>query len=136
MGIGRFAAAALFAAAMAGSAPAPASQVAGGWYMGDWRCTLDGRATRIVWDVASVEHGSSHHGASHGTSVSGAERRGRFWDRGTWVDLSFGRATSTTVHFQHPDGNNWYMRRISATQANGYSTWQGRRYPLSCTKAR
>ena len=126
--------AALAAAAMAGGAPAGASQVAGGWYMGNWRCTLDGRPTRIVWDVVSVEHGG-HHG-DHGTSVAGAERRGRFWDRGSWVTLSFGRATSTALYFKHPDGNDWYLRRTSATQASGHSTWQGRRYPLACTKAR
>jgi hypothetical protein len=134
MSIKRFAAVGLFAAAMAGSAPAPAGQVAGGWYMGDWRCTLDGRGTRIVWDVVSVQHGS--HDGHTGTSVSGAERRGRFWDRGAWAALSLERATATTVHFKHADGNNWFLRRISATQARGNSTWNGRAYPLSCTKTR
>lgn len=127
-------AAALSAAALAASAPAGASQVPGAWYMGDWRCTLDGRPTRIVWEVVSVEHGA-HHGG-HGTSVAGAERRGRFWDRGAWADLALGRATSTTLHFKHADGNNWFLRRISATQARGNSTWNGRPYPLACTKGR
>lgn len=130
----RLAATALLAGVLAGGGPAAASQVAGGWYMGDWRCTLDGRPTRIVWDVVSVDHGASH--GDVGTSVAGAERRGRFWDRGSWANLSLGRATSTTVHFKHADGNNWHLRRASATQATGYSTWEGRRYPLSCTKAR
>ena len=134
MSIKRLATATLFAATLAGSVPAAAGQVAGGWYMGDWRCTLDGRPTRIVWDVVSVDHGSSH--GEVGTSVAGAERRGRFWDRGSWANLSLGRATSTTVHFKHADGNNWFLRRISATQATGNSTWNGRPYPLSCTKAR
>jgi hypothetical protein len=128
------AASALFAATMAASAPAGASQVAGAWYMGDWRCTLDGRATRIVWDVVSVDHRTSD--GDVGTVVHGAERRGRFWDRGSWVTLSLGRATSTTLHFKHSDGNDWFLRRISATQARGNSTWNGRPYPLSCTKAR
>lgn len=134
MSIRHLVAAAPFAAALAASAPAEASQVAGGWYMGDWRCTLDGRPTRIVFDVVSVEH-REHQGHS-GTSVSGAERRGRFWDRGAWANLSLERATSTSVHFKHADGNNWFLRRISATQARGNSTWNGRPYPLSCTKAR
>jgi Family of unknown function (DUF6006) len=134
MSIRQLAATALFAAALAGSGPAGASQVAGGWYTGDWRCTLDGRLTRIVWDVVSVDRGSSDDDV--GTSVAGAERRGRFWDWGSWAGLSLGRATSTAVHFKHADGNNWYLRRASAGQATGYSTWQGRRYPLSCTKAR
>jgi hypothetical protein len=102
--------------------------------MGDWRCTLDGRATRIVFDVVSVEHGG-HHGHT-GTSVSGAERRGRLWDRGAWAKLSLERATSTTVNFKHADGNNWFLRRVSTTQARGNSTWKGRAYPLSCTKGR
>ena len=126
--------AAIFAAALAASAPAGASQVAGRWFMGDWRCTLDGRPTRIVWNVVSVEHGE-HHGG-HGTSVAGAEWRGRFFDRGAWADLSFVRATSTTLNFKHADGNGWFLRRISATQARGNSTWNGRPYPLACTKAR
>ena len=134
MNMKRIATASLIASALAASAPATAGQVAGTWYMGDWRCTLDGRATRIVWDVVSVDRGSSD--GDVGTSVAGAERRGRFLDRGSWVTLSPGRATTTTLHFRHPDGNNWYLRRVSATQATGYSTWQGRRYPLSCTKAR
>lgn len=134
MSIRRLATSALFAAGLAAGAPAAASQVAGGWYMGDWRCTLDGRPTRIVWDVVSVDHGSSH--GDVGTSVAGAELRGRFWDRGAMVRLSFGRATSTALYFKHPDGNNWYLRRTSPTQATGYSTWEGRRYPLACTKTR
>ena len=134
MRIELLATAALFGAALAFSAPATASQVAGTWYMGDWRCTLDGRPTRIVWDVVSVDHGSNQ--GDVGTSIAGAERRGRFWDRGSWVTLSLGRATSTTLNFRHPDGNSWFLRRTSATQATGYSTWQGRRYPLACTKAR
>jgi hypothetical protein len=132
MSIKWLATSALFAAALAGSAPATAGQVVGTWYMGDWRCTLDGRPTRILVDVVSVDHGSNH--GDIGTSVAGAERRARFWDRGTWVTLSLGRSTSTTLNFRHPDGNNWFLRRTSATQAAGYSTWQGRRYPLACTK--
>ncbi|HYG48141.1 MAG TPA: DUF6006 family protein [Allosphingosinicella sp.] len=134
MSIRRAAAAALIAASFAGSAPAPASQVAGGWFMGEWRCTLDGRPTRIVWSAVSVDHGGSH--GDVGTSVAGAERRGRFWDRGSWADLTFVRATSTTLNFRHADGNNWFLRRLSATQARGNSTWNGRPYPLACTKAR
>lgn len=134
MSIKRLAISASFAAALAGSAPAAASQAPGAWFMGDWRCTLDGRQTRIVWEVASVEHGA-HHG-DHGTSVAGAERRGRFWDRGAWANLTLGRATSTSLHFKHADGNTWFLRRISATQARGNSTWNGRPYPLACTKVR
>ncbi len=134
MSIKHVAGAALLAAGLAAGAPAGASQVAGAWYMGDWRCTLDGRQTRIVWDTVNVDHGS--HKGHAGTSVAGVERRGRFWDRGSWANLSLGRATSTTLHFKHSDGNNWFLRRISPTQVRGNSTWNGRAYPLSCTKAR
>jgi hypothetical protein len=134
MSIKWLATSALFAAAFAAGAPATAGQVAGTWYMGDWRCTLDGRPTRIVVDVVSVDHGSNH--GDVGTSVAGAEMRARFWDRGTWVNLSLSRSTSTTFNFRHPDGNSWFLRKTSATQANGYSTWRGRRYPLACTKTR
>ena len=134
MSIKHVAAAGLFAAAMAGSVPASASQVAGAWFMGDWRCTLDGRATRMVWRNVDVDHGSSH--GDIGTSVAGVERRGRFLDRGAWSDLTFVRATSTTLNFRHSDGNGWFLRRLSPTSARGNSTWNGRPYPLACTKAR
>jgi len=122
------------AALLAAATPATASTVAGGWYMGDWRCVLDGRQTRMVWRIVSVDHGSSD--GETGTSIAGAERRGRFLDRGAWSDLTFARATSTTLNFRHADGNGWFLRRLSATQARGNSTWNGRPYPLSCTKAR
>lgn len=134
MGIERLAASALFAAALAGSAPAAASQVAGAWFMGDWRCTLDGRQTRMAWRNVSVDLGSNE--GDIGTSVAGVERRGRFLDRGAWSDLTFARATSTTLHFRHSDGNAWFLRRLSPTAARGNSTWNGRPYPLSCTKTR
>lgn len=122
----------LLAAACA--VPASASQVTGAWFMGDWRCTLDGRATRMVWSNVSVDRGSSD--GDTGTSIAGVERRGRFMDRGAWSDLTFGRATSTTLNFRHSDGNSWFLRRLSPTTARGNSTWNGRPYPLSCTKAR
>jgi hypothetical protein len=124
----------LLATLLAQAAPAPASQVAGAWFMGEWQCTLDGRPTRMAWRVVSVERGGSDGGV--GTSVAGAEWRGRFQDRGAWADLTFGRATSTTLNFRHADGNSWFLRRLSPTQARGNSTWNGRPYPLTCTKAR
>ena len=132
MRIKLLAAAAVFAATPA--APASASQAPGAWFMGDWRCTLDGRQTRMVWRNASVDHGGSD--GDIGTSVAGVERRGRFLDRGAWSDLTFGRATSTTLNFRHSDGNGWFLRRLSPTTARGNSTWNGRPYPLSCTKIR
>jgi hypothetical protein len=134
MSIKHLAAAALIVAGLGGSGPAAASQVPGAWFMGDWRCILDGRPTQMVWRVVSVDHGSSD--GEVGTSVAGAERRGRFLDRGVWSDLTFGRATSTTLNFRHSDGNGWFLRRLSATAARGNSTWNGRPYPLSCTKTR
>lgn len=126
----------ILAAMLLVPAPAAASTVAGGWYMGDWQCTLDGRPTRMTWRIVSVDYGSSD--GEVGTSVAGAERRGRLQDRGSWANLTFQRATSTTLNFRHADGNNWFLRRSasSAGQAAGYSTWNGRRYPFSCTKTR
>jgi hypothetical protein len=127
----------LIVAALAAAAPAvpgSASQVGGAWFTGDWRCTLDGRATRMVWSNVSVDHGGSH--GDVGTSVAGVERRGRFQDRGAWSDLTFARATSTSLHFRHSDGNAWFLRRLSPTTARGNSTWNGRPYPLACTKTR
>ena len=124
----------LVATLLAATTPASASTVAGGWFTGDWRCTLDGRQTRMVWRIVSVDQGSSD--GEVGTSVAGAEHRGRFLDRGRWADLTFGRASSTTFNFKHADGNGWFLRRLSPTQARGNSTWNGRPYPLSCTKTR
>lgn len=134
MSIKHLAAAAVLAAAFAGSGPAAASQVPGAWFMGEWRCTLDGRPTQMTWRVVSVDHGSSD--GDVGTSVAGAERRGRFLDRGVWSDLTLTRASSTTLNFRHADGNGWFLRRLSATAARGNSTWNGRPYPLSCTRTR
>ena len=116
------------------SAPAAAGTVAGGWYMGDWNCTLDGRPTRIVWRIVSVDYGSSD--GDIGTSVAGAERRGRFLDGGSWANLTFVRATADTLNFRHADGNNWFLRKGAGNQAAGFSTWNRRRYPLTCTKTR
>ena len=125
-------AATLLAAAPA--APAAASQAPGAWFMGDWRCALDGRQTQMAWRNVSVDHGGRH--GDIGTSVASVERRGRFLDRGAWSNLTFASATSTTLSFRHSDGNSWFLRRLSPTTARGNSTWNGRPYPLFCTKTR
>lgn len=56
MRITLLAAAALSAAALAASPPAAASQVPGAWFIGDWRCTLDGRPTGSsgTWSESSM----------------------------------------------------------------------------------
>ncbi len=108
--------------AEAGTAP-------GGWYTGKWSCQLDGRPTRMEWRIVNVDYGGP------GTSVAGAELRGRLWDRnGPWATLTRTGSTASTLTFRHADGNRWFLRRGGGNTASGYSTWQGNRYPFDCRK--
>jgi hypothetical protein len=112
------------------STPVSASTTSGGWYVGNWNCTLDGRPTRMNWKVVSVDYGGE------GTSEAGAEMRGQFWDRdGPWVSLKRLSAGADWLRFKHADGNTWYLRKTSNKEAKGHSTWNGQKYPFNCVKA-
>ncbi len=115
------------------TAGAEASTAPGGWYLGKWSCQLDGRPTRMEWRIVSVDYGEDN--GETGTSVAGAELRGRLWDRnGPWARLTRSGSSASTLTFRHADGNRWFLRRGAGNTASGYSTWQGTRYPFDCRR--
>ncbi len=124
----------LVALSLAVSASAPASTVSGGWFEGRWGCTLDGRPTRMEWRIISVNSGGNN-GDGTASNVAGAEMRGRLWDRdGPWRSLTRISSNQSEIRFRHQDGNLWYLRSGPPGQAQGHSTWQGKRYPFTCAK--
>ncbi|MBX9403472.1 DUF6006 family protein [Lysobacter sp. BMK333-48F3] len=113
-------------------APAQASQV-GGWWGGDWTCTIDGRPARMRWTAVDDTHVDCD-GDESCSQSSGARWRGRFSDNGSaWVALNNPRpGVRGGLFFNHADGNRWYLPRPSNGRSNGWTTWNGQRYPLSC----
>ena len=107
---------------------------------GRWFCTLDGRPTAFDF---KRETRSVYTDNGDGTTTVAAGGRvvdtGWFWDRGNWVRLHDIRWTRDgDVWFKHPDGNQWHMSTVGrpGQGLNGYSTWNGKRYPLSCSRSR
>jgi hypothetical protein len=115
----------------AAAAPAGAGQVSG-WWGGNWTCTIDGRPARMKW--FPVDDSDSSCDGDTCSTTSGVRWQGRFSDNGSaWVDLS-NPTTGTRggLYFNHADGNRWYLPKPSANRSTGWTTWNGRRYPLSC----
>jgi glucan-binding YG repeat protein len=118
----------------AGSWPgvAHASQAVGRWYHGDWRCTIDGRPSKMRWQVRDNPTTSCNGNVC--TTSAGVRTVGEFWDRnGPWVRLSIVKQSQSTLHFRHADGNLWFLQ-VSGSRANGWTTWNGSRFPLSCVR--
>lgn len=114
--------------AMTGAAQA--SQV-GGWWGGNWKCNIDGRPARMNWSAVDDSQTSCSDGVC--TSTSGARWAGKFSDNGArWVALRSPREGSRGMFFRHADGNQWYLAKPAGGKAVGWTTWQGKRYPLSC----
>lgn len=108
-----------------------ASQVSG-WWGGKWSCNIDGRPARMQW-VAANDTQTDCDGDTC-TSTSGARWVGRFSDNGSkWVPLSNPRTGDRGgLFFQHADGNKWYLAKPTSAKTQGWTTWNGQRYPLSC----
>ena len=114
-------------------AAASASQVATQWYFGQWQCTIDGRPARMVWRV--VDNPQTTCQGDICSTTSGVAIRGSFSDNGSrWVPLTRPTVRGRRLTFRHADGNLWYLDQINANAANGETTWNGRRFPLRCTK--
>jgi len=120
--------------------PAHASQVVGQWYHGNWSCRSDGRPARMRW-VVRDDPGPSNcrYDARLREQVcsrtSGVTTVGEFWDRnGPWRRLTIQTRGQNSLHFRHADGNPWFLQR-SGSRANGWTTWNGNRYPLQCSRA-
>jgi hypothetical protein len=114
------------------SGPAGASQMVGRWWSGAWKCTIDGRPARMRWDVVD-DSNTTCQGDVCSTS-SGVKWAGRFSDNGSrWVPLRNPRdGTQGGLYFNHADGNKWYLAKPTNNKSQGWTTWNGQRYPLVC----
>lgn len=120
-----------FALLMAMASSAGAS-MASGWWGGNWKCTIDGRPAKMKWVPVNVDDSSCDGDAC--TTSSGARWKGSFSDNGApWVALTNARAGKQGgLHFTHADGNKWYLPKPTKGRSNGWTTWEGKRYSLSC----
>ncbi|HEY0587776.1 MAG TPA: DUF6006 family protein [Pseudoduganella sp.] len=103
-----------------------------GWWGGDWTCNIDGRPARMKWAIVSVVEGDCDGPTC--TQSTSARWKGSFSDNGSrWVALNNPRPGSRGgLYFNHADGNKWYLPRPAGRVSNGWTTWQGQRYKLSC----
>jgi hypothetical protein len=122
------------ACCLAAAIPASAGMTPGIWLDGNWTCKIDGRPARMAWKVID----DTQQTCSGGTcSLShGVRRVGSFSDNGSkWVPLTDPRQESRGgFFFRHADGNQWYLPKPSGNRTSGWTTWNGARYPLSCSK--
>ena len=121
------------ALSLAVSGASIASQVAG-WWGGDWNCNIDGRPARMRWNVVDDSQ-TTCNGDTCSTS-SGVRWNGSFSDNGSrWVPLTNPRQVNRGgLYFRHADGNQWYLPKPTGNRTTGWTTWNGKRYPLSCWK--
>lgn len=112
---------------------AHASQVSG-WWGGSWRCTIDGRPARMRWTV--VDDSRTTCSGNVCSTSSGVRWKGSFSDNGSrWVPLTHARHSAQGgLLFRHADGNQWFLARPQNNTTNGWTTWNGRRYALSCRR--
>jgi hypothetical protein len=105
-----------------------------GWWGGKWSCNIDGRSARMRW--APVEAGINMCDENGRNCVRNDRLRwlGGFSDNGSReVRLTDAREGSRGgLNFRHADGNHWYLAKPAGNKATGWTTWNGRRYPLSC----
>lgn len=118
-----------------GSIPAAAG-LAPGWWGGTWACTIDGRPATMKWAVVDDSQTTCSGGVC--TSTSGVKWKGSFSDNGSqWVALTNARTGNQGgLYFRHADGNQWYLPKPAGGngRTTGWTTWNGRRYPLSCQR--
>lgn len=120
------------ALACAFSGTAAAGQVSG-WWGGGWTCNIDGRPARMKW--AAVDDTRTSCDGDTCSSSAGARWAGQFSDNGSrWVALTNPHSGNQGgLLFRHADGNQWYLSQPqNGGKAVGWTTWNGKRYPLSC----
>ncbi|WP_437720871.1 DUF6006 family protein [Sorangium sp. So ce861] len=116
---------------------ASASTCAQHWSFGRWSCSIDGRPSEMVWECVDD---SRRHCRPDGTCTmtSGVKVAGWFREaNSSWVNLVRGSATAGDLHFTYTgDATAWYLRYDPRSlSATGWTTWQGRRYPLTCRRS-
>lgn len=103
------------------------------WYNGTWNCTIDGRPSVMRWRYVDDSQTNCSGGVC--SSTSGVALRGSFSDNGSaFVRLTRIASNSTVLTMRHPDGNSWRLVMRAPGRADGYTTWNGRRYPLICNR--
>lgn len=114
------------------SETANASQMPGRWWSGSWKCNIDGRPARMRWSV--VDDPDVQCSGDTCSRTSGVKWAGSFSDNGSqWVPLrNANEGTRGGLYFSHADGNRWYLAKPANNKAEGWTTWNGKRYPLSC----
>ena len=115
-----------------------ASQVANQWYFGSWNCNIDGRNSKMDWLV--VDDPQTKCDGDVCSTTSGVKVVGRFSDNGSaWVSLAKHSANSTSLSIRYlgQEQDNWFLRyNVKSGRAIGWTTWRGKRYPLSCANRR
>ena len=115
-------------------APSHASQVSGAsdWWIGAWKCNIDGRSARMKW--SAVDDSKTTCNGDVCRSTSGVRWQGSFSDNGSrWVPLTNpSKNKEGGLFFLHADGNQWYLPKPRNNKTTGWTTWSGKRYPLSC----
>lgn len=90
----------------------------------------------MIWEC--VDDSRVHCNSDGSCSVtSGVKVVGWFREANSrWVNLVPGSATASDFHFTYTgDATPWYLRfEPHSRLATGWTTWQGRRYPLTCTR--
>jgi hypothetical protein len=121
--------------ALGTAAPASASLITGHWMDGFWNCKIDGRYAKMAWSIVDASEVSCT--GNWCTSAALVRRKGRFAENGSRAvplynlrDGSKGRG----AYFDHADGNRWWLGKPVGGVSTGYTTWQGKRYPLVCSK--
>jgi hypothetical protein len=107
------------------------------WIKGDTNCSIDKRPARMYWEIVNTSERYCDTPSSC-TVSEGAAARGRFSDNGgAWVALERSSSTSTSMNIRYlgAEPANWFLAFNASTQvAEGWTTWHGKRYELSCWK--
>jgi hypothetical protein len=116
------------------STPSHAGLTVTGWWDGNWTCNIDGRPARMRWRVVDATTTSCDGEVC--STVAGSRYKGSFSDNGSqWVALTDAkRGKKGGLYFRHADGNQWYLPQPTGGRTDGWTTWNGSRYKLSCWK--
>jgi Family of unknown function (DUF6006) len=113
----------ILAATLAAAQSAQASYAAK-WFDGNWDCKIDGRSAKMTWRMAD--------------DMPNSKYLGKFSDSGgAWVPLSELSSNSNTLSLRYLGGEpaTWGLTYAPQQRsAVGFTTWRGKKYPLSCTK--
>jgi hypothetical protein len=118
---------------------AQASLVQHQWYFGWWDCQIDGRPSRMAWEVVKVPQKPCD--GEFCPTAALVKVVGKFSDSGSpWVPLAEQsiKGDDFNLRYLGAEQNNWFLKRNPPTNppsglsASGYTTGRGNQYPLSC----